>query len=164
MQEFSPDLSQVTGRFAVVAARFNQPVVSLLLSGVEAALSQNGINTQHIDLFRVPGAFELPLACKQISAQGNYQAVIAIGAVIRGGTPHFEYISSACAHGLTNAGLSTDVPVIFGVLTTDTGEQAFERADPERGNKGFEIGMAALEMAALRAQLEQAKIQQAWQS
>lgn len=164
MQEFNPDISQVTGRFALVAAKFNQPVVSQLISGVEAALTQHKVSSDDIDCFRVPGAFELPLAAQQIAQQGNYKAVIAIGAVIRGGTPHFEYISSACAHGLTNAGLSTDVPIIFGVLTTDTGDQAFERSDPERGNKGFEVGTAALEMAALGAELEQAKIQQAWQS
>ncbi len=164
MQAYNPDISQVSGRFALVAARFNEPVVSQLISGAEQALLSHGIAAEHIDCFRVPGAFELPLAAQQIARQGGYQAVLALGAVIRGGTPHFEYISSACAHGLSQAALSTGVPIIFGVLTTDTAEQAYQRADPARGNKGFEVGMAALEMAALSDQLEQAKIQQAWQS
>jgi len=156
MRDFDIDLSQVTGRYAIVACRFNEPVVSQLIAGAEAALLAHGVEADSIDCFRVPGAFELPLACQQVAQQGAYKAVIAIGAVIRGGTPHFEYISSACAHGLTNVALATDVPVIFGVLTTDDAEQAYFRADPERGNKGFEVGMAALEMVALKPAMQRA--------
>ncbi len=156
MQTYNPDLSQAAGRYALVAAKFNEPVVSQLINGIKSALLTHGVEAGDIDCFRIPGAFELPLACQQVAQQGVYQAVIAVGAVIRGGTPHFEYISSACAHGLTEASLRTDIPVIFGVLTTDNADQAFERADPERGNKGYEVGMAALEMAALRHSIQQA--------
>lgn len=155
-QQIPIDLDKVSGRFALVAARFNEPVVSQLIAGAESALTTHGVLAEDIDCFRVPGAFELPLAAQQIARSGGYQAVVALGAVIRGGTPHFEYISSACAHGLTNAALATEIPIIFGVLTTDTSEQAFERADQKRDNKGFEVGMAALEMVALRHAIQKA--------
>ncbi len=156
MHTFNPDLSQIAGRYALVATKFNEPVVNQLIAGAKAALLTHGVVSESIDCFRIPGAFELPLACQQVAQSGKYQAVIALGAVIRGGTPHFEYISSACAHGLIEVSLSTGVPVIFGVLTTDNADQAYQRADPNQDNKGFEVGMAALEMVALQHSVQQA--------
>ena len=158
MQEINLPSNFANTRFALVAAKFNAPVVNNLIAGVKQALESHAVAEQALDLIHVAGAFELPLAAQRLAQTGRYQAVIALGAVIRGGTPHFEYISSACAHGLNQAGLQTGVPVVFGVLTTDTAEQAISRADPERGNKGYEVGMAALEMTGFMqavADLEQ---------
>ena len=136
-------------RIAIVAARFNHFVVDKLLAGAVETLSAAGISAQDLDIVRVPGAFELPLAAKTLAASHDYEAVITLGAVIRGGTPHFDYVAGECARGVTQAGLDTGVPVIFGVLTCDTLEQATDRAGGQHGNKGADCALAAIEMADL---------------
>jgi 6,7-dimethyl-8-ribityllumazine synthase len=138
-------------RIAIVAARFNDHLVSQLLAGALAAYQAHGGNPSRVDVHRVPGAFELPLAAKHFATSGRYAAVIALGCVIRGDTPHFDFVAGECASGLMRAGLDTSIPVIFGVLTTDSTEQAAERADPSRMNKGGEAMEAALEMASVLA-------------
>jgi len=137
---------------AVVASRFNRFIVDQLVAGAEDALTRQGINSSRTVLAWVPGAFELPLISGQLAATGKYDAVIALGAVIRGGTPHFEYVAGECARGLMRVALDHQIPVTFGVLTTDTVEQALERAGTGEGNKGFDAAMTAIEMVAtLRA-------------
>jgi 6,7-dimethyl-8-ribityllumazine synthase len=136
-------------RFAIVASRTNGAVVERLLEGALACLAGRGVRRDAVAVARVPGAFELPLAAKRFAETGRYDAVIALGAVIRGGTPHFESICAETARGLASVALATDVPVLFGVLTTNTLEEALERAGGARGNKGTEAALAALEMAAL---------------
>ena len=140
-------------KIAIVAARFNDFIVTSLLKGATSAWLERGGAAEDLLVARVPGAFELPVAARRLAACGRYDAVIALGCVIRGGTPHFEYVAGACARGLQQAGLETGVPVIFGVLTVDTVEQAIERAAVSAGNKGAEAVEAALEMAALMARL-----------
>ena len=143
-------LTDTGGRFAIVAGRFNEFITSRLVSGCEDALRRHGVDTSaRLDLIWVPGAFEIPLVCKRAAASGKYDAVIALGAVIRGATPHFDYVAGEVAKGVALASMSTDVPVVFGVLTTDTIEQAVERAGTKAGNKGFEAGVGALEMVSL---------------
>lgn len=136
-------------RIAIAVSRFNSRVTDLLLDGCRRALLECGVDESSVDVAPVPGAWELPLACRTLAGSGQYHAVIALGAVVRGETFHFEIISAECARGLQQAGLDTGVPVAFGVLTTDDGEQALERADPARRDKGREAALAALEMAAL---------------
>jgi 6,7-dimethyl-8-ribityllumazine synthase len=138
-------------RVAIVAARFNDGLVSQLIDGATRAWRLHGGSAEQLLVQRVPGAFELPLAALRFAASGEYQAVIALGCVIRGDTPHFEYVAGECARGLMDAGLATGVPVIFGVLTTETQAQAEERADIARMNKGRESMEAALEMIELLA-------------
>ena len=140
-------------KVAIVAARFNDFIVASLLKGATGAWLERGGAVEDLLIARVPGAFELPVAVRKLAAGGRYDAVVALGCVIRGGTPHFEYISSECARGLQQAGLDTGVPVIFGVLTADSVDQAIERAAVSAGNKGGEAMLAALEMAALMARL-----------
>jgi 6,7-dimethyl-8-ribityllumazine synthase len=136
-------------RVAIVAARFNAALVDQLIDGATRAWSKHGGDAENLIVQRVPGAFELPLAALKFAASGEYQAVIALGTVIRGDTPHFEYVAGECARGLMDAGLATGVPVIFGVLTTETQAQAEERAAIDRMNKGGESLEAALEMIEL---------------
>jgi 6,7-dimethyl-8-ribityllumazine synthase len=131
---------------AVVASRFNRFIVDQLVSGARDALGRHGISESGIALAWVPGAFELPLLAGQLAASGKYDAVIALGAVIRGGTPHFEFVAGECASGLMRVSLDHGIPVTFGVLTTDTVEQALERAGTGEGNKGFDAAMTAIEM------------------
>ncbi|MEO8019994.1 MAG: 6,7-dimethyl-8-ribityllumazine synthase [Pseudomonadota bacterium] len=138
-------------RVVIIAARFNAPLVDQLVEGATRAWSDHGGEAARLLLERVPGAFELPLAAKMFAAGGGVDAVIALGCVIRGDTPHFEYVAGECARGLMDAGLATGVPVIFGVLTTETLAQAEERADLKRMNKGRESMQAALEMIQLLA-------------
>jgi 6,7-dimethyl-8-ribityllumazine synthase len=138
-----------TSRFAVVVSRFNDAITSRLLAGARAALLEAGAAADSIDSLSVPGAFELPQAARRVAETGRYDAVICLGCVIRGETPHFEYISAAVAHGLMQAAGETGVPMAFGVLTTDSWEQAEARAGDGRDNKGFEAAAAALEMAEL---------------
>jgi len=133
-------------RIAVIAGRFNRFIVDQLVSGVRDALERQGISPANVVLAWVPGAFELPLLAERFAASKKYHAVIALGAVIRGGTPHFEYVAGECARGLMRVSLDHGIPVIFGVLTTDTVEQALERAGTGEGNKGFDAAMAAIEM------------------
>lgn len=136
-------------RFAIVAARFNEFITSKLIAGAVDALKRHEVNEKDIDLAWVPGAFEIPLVAKNIAAKKEYDAVICLGAVIRGATPHFDYVSSEVTKGVAHVGLETNTPVIFGVLTTETIEQAIERAGTKAGNKGFDAAMTALEMANL---------------
>ena len=141
-------------RIAIVAARFNHFVVDKLLAGAVETLNAAGISGQDLDIVRVPGAFEIPLAAHKLAAGKSYDAVIALGAVIRGGTPHFDYVCSECARGVTEAALATGVPVLFGVLTCDDMEQATDRAGGKHGNKGVDAALAAIEMADLLRKLE----------
>jgi len=143
-------------RVAVVVAQFNRPVTDMLAAGCSAALSDHGLNQTAVDEFKVPGAWELPLACAQLVESGRYAAVLALGAVIRGETAHFDFICTECSRGLMQISLDSGIPVTFGVLTAETGEQALERADPARKNKGREVALAALEMIAFSERLADA--------
>jgi 6,7-dimethyl-8-ribityllumazine synthase len=159
MRELTP-AAVPNPRIAVVASRFNRFIVDQLVAGVRDALDRRGLESGQQTLVWVPGAFELPLLAARLAASGRFDAVIALGAVIRGGTPHFEYVAGSCADGLGRVALDHDVPVVFGVLTTDDVEQALERAGTGEGNKGFDAAMTALEMVdtlqALREQLADA--------
>jgi 6,7-dimethyl-8-ribityllumazine synthase len=137
------------GRFAVIVSRFNEAVTARLREAAAAALSQAGVAPGDVEEFWVPGAFELPQAARAVADTGRFDAVVCLGCVIRGETPHFEYISSAVAHGLMHAAGESGIPMAFGVLTTDTPEQAAARAGDGRDNKGYEAAAAALEMASL---------------
>ena len=138
-------------RIAIVVSRFNDFVTERLLSGAQQALREQGIADGDVDLLRVPGAFEIPIAAQRAAETGRVAAVVCIGCLIRGATPHFEHIASACAHGITAAAAATGVPMAFGVLTTNSAEEALERAAPGEGNKGREAALAAIEMARLFA-------------
>ena len=138
-------------RVAIVVSRFNDFVTERLLEGAQAALAEAGLTEGNVDVLRVPGAFEIPMAAQRIAEVGNVAAVVCLGCLIRGATPHFEYIAGACANGITAAAASTGVPMAFGVLTTNSVEEALERAAPGPSNKGREAADAALEMARLFA-------------
>jgi 6,7-dimethyl-8-ribityllumazine synthase len=136
-------------RFALVVARFNDFVTGKLARAARAALEEHGVDPDAVDEIVVPGAFEIPLAARRAAGSGRYAAVVCLGAVIRGETPHFDYVAGECARGVSEVGRDTGVPAIFGVLTADTVEQATERAGGSRGNKGRDAALAALEMASL---------------
>lgn len=136
-------------RFGIVASRFNDFISGRLIEGAVDALVRAGADEKDVQLVRVPGAFELPLAAKKMAKSGRYDAVICLGAVIRGATPHFDYISAEVSKGIAVVGLETEIPVVFGVLTTDTLEQAIERAGSKSGNKGWDAAMTAIEMVDL---------------
>ena len=136
-------------RVAIIAGRFNDFIVEPLLSGAVELLEQHGAQRDAIKVLRVPGAFELPLVAQKLAASGRFDAVIALGAVIRGDTPHFDFVAGECAAGLARVALDTGVPVIFGVLTTDTVEQASDRAGGKHGNKGADAALTAIEMVRL---------------
>ena len=140
-------------RIAIVVARFNDFVTDRLLVGAQAALREAGVGESNVEVFRVPGAFEIAMAAQRLAETGRFNAIVCLGCLIRGATPHFEYIASACAHGITAAAASTGVPMAFGVLTTNSAEEALERAAPGPSNKGRESADAALEMARMFAQL-----------
>lgn len=142
-------------RFAIAAARFNELIVDRLLEGACNELKRRGVVEDAVVVVRTPGAFELPVACQRLAASGKVDAVIALGAVIRGATPHFDYVCSAAASGCSSVAAQTGVPVIFGVLTTDTIEQAIERAGTKAGNKGADAAAAAIEMVSLGRQLRE---------
>jgi len=146
---------------AIVAGEFNHFIVQQLVDGAYDALGRNDVAAQNITLAWVPGAFELPLAADVMAASGDYDAVIALGAVIRGGTPHFDYVAGECARGIAQVGLKHNLPVIFGVLTTDDVDQALERAGSGAGNKGFDTAVAALQMISLmdRIRVEKNRVQ-----
>ncbi|MEX2488362.1 MAG: 6,7-dimethyl-8-ribityllumazine synthase [Pseudomonadales bacterium] len=148
------DFSASTAMFTIAVSRFNGYIVEGLLSGAIDTLKRHGVNENNITVVRVPGAFELPLVVKKIAQGGNVDAVIALGTVIRGGTPHFEYVAGECASGLARVSLEAELPVSFGVLTTDTIEQAIERSGTKAGNKGVDAAMSALEMVSLMRNLE----------
>jgi 6,7-dimethyl-8-ribityllumazine synthase len=142
-------------KFALVVSRFNSFISERLVEGSMDALRRHGAAEQDIDLIRVPGAFEIPLVAGKAAGSGRYQAVICLGAVIRGATPHFDYVSSEVTKGVASVSLETGVPVSFGVLTTDNIEQAIERAGTKAGNKGFDAAMSAIEMANLLRVMQQ---------
>lgn len=144
-------------RVALVAGRFNEFVVRELVAGARDTLVRHGINDDDITLVRVPGAWEIPPICRRLAKSGNFEAIIALGAVIRGGTPHFEYVSSGLASGIASVQADTGVPTSFGVLTVDSIEQAIERSGTKAGNKGGEAALAALEMISLGRELTRAK-------
>jgi 6,7-dimethyl-8-ribityllumazine synthase len=141
-------------RFAIVAARFNDMIVDSLIRGAVDTLVRHGAAEKQIELVRVPGAFDLPLVVQKLAASKRCDAIIALGAVIRGATPHFDHVAGQCAAGLARASLETGVPVAFGVLTTDTIEQAIERAGTKAGNKGSDAALCALELANLLRRLD----------
>lgn len=143
-------------RFVIVASRFNAFIVDRLVDGALDALSRHGVAEGNITVVRTPGSWELPLVCSRIAKSGKADAVIALGAVIRGGTPHFDYVAAEAAKGVAMASASSGVPVVFGVLTTDGIEQAIERAGTKMGNKGFDAAMAAIEMVTLGKALDDA--------
>jgi 6,7-dimethyl-8-ribityllumazine synthase len=140
-------------RFCLVAARFNSFVVESLVDGAIDTLRRHGAQDENITLVRVPGAFEMPIALEKIAAKGGYDAIIALGAVIRGGTPHFDYVAGECVKGMSQVSLKHGVPIAFGVLTVDTIEQAIERAGTKAGNKGAEATLSAIEMVNLLRQI-----------
>ena len=141
-------------RYVLLASRFNSFIVDHLVQGALDTLRRHGVSDDNVELVRCPGAFELPLAAQRLAASRRYQAVIALGAVIRGSTPHFEYIADACVNGLADVALKSQTPVVCGVLTVDTIEQAIERAGTKAGNKGAEAALSALEMVDLLRRLE----------
>ncbi len=153
MRTFRGDDQGRRRRFAIVAARFNEVITAKLLSGAVDCLSSHDVDGDDIDVAWVPGAFELPLAGRAFAKAGTYDAVICLGAVIRGETPHFDLVAGQAAEGIRRVAEDTGVPVIFGVLTTDSLEQAVERAGGAHGNKGWDAAMAAIEMASLLDQL-----------
>jgi len=133
-------------KFGIAASRFNDFICGRLIEGAVDALTRAGADEKDIRIYKVPGAFELPLMAKKLAKTGQFDAVICLGAVIRGATPHFEYVSAEVSKGIANVGLDTEVPIAFGVLTTDTIEQAIERAGSKAGNKGWDAAMTAIEM------------------
>ncbi len=147
------DFSATDARFAIVVGRWNSFVVEHLLEGALDFLRRHGVEPGQLEIVRAPGAFEIPLVCQKLAAKGGYDAIIALGAVIRGGTPHFEYVAGECTSGLSKVALQYGVPVAFGVLTVDTIEQAIERAGTKAGNKGAEAAASALEMVSLLARI-----------
>lgn len=136
-------------RVAIVASRFNEFITNKLVGGAEDCLRRHNVAEDDITLTWVPGAFEIPLAAKKLAASGNYDAVICVGAVIRGATSHYDYVCAEVSKGIASVSLETGIPVLFGVLTTDTIEQAVERAGTKAGNKGYDCAMSALEMVQL---------------
>ncbi len=146
--------TNATARYGIAVARFNSFIVDRLLDGALDALRKHGVQDRDITIVKVPGAYELPLAVKKMADSESYDSIIALGAVIRGGTPHFEYVAGECVKGLSQVSLNNGIPVAFGVLTVDTIEQAIERAGTKAGNKGAEAALTAIEMTSLSRQLE----------
>ena len=140
-------------RFGIIVSRFNDFICDRLLGGALDALKRSGAEEKNIDVFKVPGAFEIPLIAKKVAGTGRFDAVICLGAVIRGSTPHFDYVANEVSKGVASVSLEASIPISFGVLTTDTLEQAIERAGSKAGNKGWDAAMAAIEMANLVKQL-----------
>jgi 6,7-dimethyl-8-ribityllumazine synthase len=140
-------------RFGIIVSRFNDFICERLLGGSLDALKRSGGEEKNIDIFKVPGAFEIPLLAKKVANTGRYDAVICLGAVIRGATPHFDYVANEVTKGVASVSLEAGIPIAFGVLTTDTLEQAIERAGSKAGNKGWDAAVAAIEMANLIKQL-----------
>ncbi|MBE0647095.1 MAG: 6,7-dimethyl-8-ribityllumazine synthase [Bacteroidales bacterium] len=140
-------------KFGIVIARFNEFISSKLLSGCLDGLRRHGAEDSHIDMVWAPGSFEIPFLAKKMATSGKYNAVICLGAVIRGATPHFDFVAAEVSKGVASVGLDTGIPVIYGVLTTDNIEQAIERAGTKSGNKGFDAALAAIEMANVLPQI-----------
>ncbi len=157
MSEFRPiegSFESGNARFAIVVSRWNGDITENLLAGALRALERHGVTQERIQVVRVPGAFELPLAALKLADGGNYQGIITLGCIIRGGTPHFEYVCGECARGIGEVALATGLPVAFGVLTTDNLQQAQERSGEGQDNKGEEAALTALEMVSLCKSLE----------
>jgi 6,7-dimethyl-8-ribityllumazine synthase len=154
MKVIEGDLKVRRAKYAILVARFNSFIVESLLEGAKDALVRHGVEASDIDIIRAPGAFELPLVAKRVAAKGDYDAIVALGAVIRGGTPHFDYVAGECVKGLATVSLDADIPVSFGVLTVDSIEQAIERAGTKAGNKGAEAALSALEMVNLLKEID----------
>lgn len=152
IQHIEGDFRSNDARYAILVTRFNSFITESLLNGATDALERHGIKESQIKVYYVPGAYELPLVAKKLAQTGECEAIIALGAVIRGGTPHFDYVAGECAKGLGQVSLDAAIPVTFGVLTTDSIEQAIERAGTKAGNKGAEAAMTALEMVNLLSQ------------
>ncbi len=146
IEEIEGQLTIRGARVALLVARFNSFVVESLLSGAIDTFRRHGAENSDLQIIRVPGAFEMPLAAQRLAATKRYDAIVALGAVIRGGTPHFEYVAGECTKGLAAVSMQYDIPVTFGVLTVDSIEQAIERAGTKAGNKGVEAAMSAIEM------------------
>lgn len=142
-------------RYGIAVARFNSFVVDSLQSGALDALKRHGVNEDQIELIKVPGAFELPVIAQAMANSGKYDAIIALGAVIRGGTPHFDYVAGEAVKGLSSVSLDHEMPVVFGVLTVDTIEQAIERSGTKAGNKGAEAALTAIEMVSVLRQINE---------
>jgi 6,7-dimethyl-8-ribityllumazine synthase len=155
-EDWKGRLHRAEGQFAVVVARFNELITEQLLAGAQHAFEQHGIPLERVDIARVPGSFEIPLVARKLAESGRYSAVVCLGAVVRGATPHFEHVAHQASTGVARASYETGVPVIFGVLTTDTVEQALDRAGVKSGNKGYEAAVDAIEMADLLHQLDSA--------
>lgn len=154
MKIFEGNLSAAGRRIGIVAARFNEFITSKLLSGAEDSFIRHGGNGDDLDVAWVPGAFEIPFVAKKMALSGKYDAIVCLGAVIRGATPHFDMVANEAAKGIAHAGLECGIPVIFGVLTTDSIEQAVERAGTKAGNKGFDAMTSAIEMTNLVSMLK----------
>lgn len=148
------DLTPNDGKYAIVVGRWNAFVVESLLEGAVDSLTRHGVEPENITVVRCPGAMEIPLVAQKVAQSGKYDAIITLGAVIRGGTPHFEYVSSECTKGLGQVAMQFGIPVSFGVLTVDSIEQAIERSGTKAGNKGEEAAMSAFEMVNLLKELE----------
>ena len=153
MREISGDFVQCSGRYAILAGRFNDFITARLVAGAEDAFKRHGIPDDDIELIWVPGAYEMPFAARRLVDSGRFDAVVSLGAVIRGATPHFDYVAGECAAGIARLNAEGRVPVVFGVLTTDTIEQAVERAGTKAGNKGAEAALTAMEMVSLAARI-----------
>lgn len=153
MKIYNGNLISGEGKYGIVISRFNEFIGSKLLSGAIDALERHGVDEANIEIAWVPGAFEIPLVAKKMAKTGRYDSVICLGAVIRGSTPHFDIVANEVSKGIAHIGLETEVPIIFGVLTTDSIEQAVERAGTKAGNKGFEAAVTAIEMANLLKEL-----------
>ncbi len=149
MKQIQGNLSAEGLKFCIIASRFNDFITSRLLDGAQDGLIRNGAKDGDLTVVRVPGAFEIPVTAKIAASSGKYDAVICLGAVIRGATPHFDYVSAEVSKGVAAVGMDVKIPVIFGVLTTDSIEQAIERAGAKSGNKGFDAAVAAIEMVNL---------------
>jgi 6,7-dimethyl-8-ribityllumazine synthase len=153
MKLIEGDFTARGARYALVVSRFNGFIVESLLEGALDTLRRHGVEDSQITVVKVPGAWESPFAVQRLARKGEHDAIIALGCVIRGGTPHFDYVAGECAKGVAQASMQHDVPVIFGVLTTDTIEQGIERAGTKAGNKGAEAALSALEMVSLMRKL-----------
>jgi 6,7-dimethyl-8-ribityllumazine synthase len=150
---YEGDFRTPAGRFALIAARFNAVVVDQLTAGALDALRRHGVAEDKIDVVKVPGSFEIPVVAQRLAKSGEYAAVVCLGCIIRGDTDHYDHVAGAATSGVARAGLDAGIPVIFGVLTTDTLEQAVHRAGAKAGNKGFEAAVTAVEMVNLLSKL-----------
>jgi 6,7-dimethyl-8-ribityllumazine synthase len=149
MRDIQGHFQVPTGQIAIVAARFNDLIVDQLIKGAQDTFVRHGIPSDSLDCVRVPGAYEIPFICKQLADTQRYQGIVALGAVVRGSTPHFDYVANSCASGILQASIATNVPMTFGILTTDTLEQALERAGTKAGNKGADAALSLIEMVSV---------------